>query len=420
MNNSLERKYIEILKKEIEKKLALDVSNTSIKASELEYITKVVKDKSGISLSLSTLKRIWKENSTQMPQPTTLNALVRVLDYNNWQEFKQANYIRRNFHTQKIIWISTAFIVIILTAIMLIRFSKQERNSKVSAIKINGPVYFSTKKTVTKGLPNTVIFNYDVRNIKADSFYFQQTWNYNFRKPIDPDGKAVTTIYYESGYHKAYLMAGDSVVAMQPVYILSNGWEPHIYYSERDLIPIYFEGEKFLENGTLHLDTLLLEKQHVDLSRYFYTRIVNSREFNVSSDNFNLVSRIKLDSLRYSDCPWMNVIVVTEKNMFMVSLQKKGCEHYAYYKLGEIERSGSNNDLSALGCNVYEWQEVGIKVVNKSASIRINGKDCFNEKYKEDFGKIVALIYIFERTGSIDFVKLYNKDGNVAYADDFE
>ena len=420
MNNSLEKKYIQLLKKKIETALALDNSNGSTKASDLEYVAKVVKEKSGISLSLSTLKRIWKENFAQLPQPTTLNALVTVLDYNNWQEFKQANYIKSRFNTQKIIRISIGLFAIILAAIVLIRFSRHERSSKISAIKINGPVHFTTKKTITKGLPNTVIFNYDVSNVVADSFFFQQTWNSNFRKPIDPKGNATTTIYYESGYHKAYLVADDSVIAMQPVYILSNGWEPHIYYSEKDLVPIYFENEKFVENGQLHLDTLLLEKQHVDLSRYFYTRIVNSREFNVSSDNFSLISRIKLDSLRYSDCPWMNVIIVAEKNMFMVTLQKKGCEHYAHYKLGEIERSGSNNDLSALGCNIYQWQEVGIRVKNKNATISINGKACFNEKYKEDLGKIVALIYIFERTGSIDYVKLTDADGQTVFKDDFD
>ena len=174
MNYSLERKYIQLLKKKIEAALALDNSNGSTKASDLEYVAKVVKEKSGISLSLSTLKRIWKENFAQLPQPTTLNALVTVLDYNNWQEFKQANYIKSRFNTQKIIRISIGLFVIILAAIMLIRFSGHERSSKISAIKINGPVHFTTKKTITKGLPNTVIFNYDVSNVEADSFFNNQ------------------------------------------------------------------------------------------------------------------------------------------------------------------------------------------------------------------------------------------------------
>ena len=419
MDNSQERKYIEILKKEIEKKLVLDTSNTSIKSSDLEYVAKIVSEKSGISLSLSTLKRIWKEDFSQIPQPTTLNALVTVLDYNNWQEFKQANVIKPYHKDIRKIALPLTGILVIAGIIVLLFFLKSGKKS-TTTLKINGPIQFSTKKTVTSGLPNTVIFNYDVSNVQADSFFFQQSWNDNQRKRIDPNGKAITTIYYESGYHRAYLFANDSAIAIQQVYILSNGWEPHIYYSDKDLVPIDFKNENIIKKGQLHLDKSLLEKQHVDFSKYFYTRIVNSRKFNVSSDNFSLISRIKLDSLRYSECPWIDIIVVNEKNIFIIVLQKKGCEYYAYYKLGEIERKGSDNDLSALGCNIYQWQEVGIKVINKNATISINGKECFNEQYKEDFGKIVSLIYIFERTGSIDFVKLSGKKDNVVFDDNFE
>ena len=420
MNNSIERKYIQLIKKKIEKILALNHGNTSLKSSDLEYVSKVVKEKSGTLLSLSTLKRFWKEDFTQLPQPATLNALAMVLDYKDWQEFKQANRIKTKSPFFNIILSIIGLILIVSGIFLSTRILKSAGSTNHKKINISGPIHFSAEKTVTSGLPNTIIFNYDLSNVKADSFFFQQSWNDNQRIRINPNGKAVTTIYYESGYHRAYLIANDSFIAMTPVHIISDGWEPHVYYSYNELIPFSFKKEDFIKNGQLHVDKSLLEHQHVDLSRYFFTRIVNSREFNVSSDNFSLVSSIKLDSLQYSECPWMTIVVVNEKNIFMISLQKKGCEHYAYYKLGEIERRGSDNDLSALGCNVYQWQKVGIKVINKNATIRINGKDCFHEKYKENFGKIVALIYIFERTGSIDFVNLFNNDGNIVFADNFE
>jgi hypothetical protein len=415
-----DRDYIRICKRKIERALALENSNTPLKKRNFDYLSRVIEQKSGITISVSTLKRLWKDDFSQLPQPATLNALVAVLDYKDWQEFKQANAIKQPHNFKKIILILSGILIIILITMVLLPFSKPERIQELSVPKVNGPVQFSTKKTITSGLPNTVIFNYDVSNVQADSFFFQQSWNNNQRIKIDPNGKAISTIYYESGYQRAYLLANDSFIAMKPVHILSDDWEPHIYYSEKDLIPIDFSQEEFLKNGKLHVDKSLLEKQHVDLSRYFFTRIVNSRKFNISSDNFSLLSRIKLDSLQYSECPWINLIVVTEKHIFSVALQNKGCEHYAYYKLGEVERNGSSNDLSALGCNVYQWQEIGIYVHNKNATISINGKNCFNEIYKEDFGDIVSLIYIFERTGSIDFVELSDGNGNIAYEDTFE
>ena len=386
----------------------------------MEYLSRVVQEKSGISLSLSTLKRLWKEDFTQMPQPATLNALATVLNYRNWQEFKQANRIKVKHTSLKIILAFIGIILIVAVSLVSLLYLKQEKDKKPRKPKINGPVYFSAGKTVTSGIPNTVIFKYDVSNVEADSFFIQQTWNDNHRVRIDPEGNTFSSIYYESGYHRARLLANETEIAMQPIHILSNGWEPHIYNSYEDLIPIDFKNESFIEGGQLHLKKSLLEKRHVDFVKSFFSRISNSQEFNVSSDNFSIVTRMKLDSMQNSLCPWINQIIVTEKHIFMVTLHKKGCERYAYYKLGEIERNGGNHDLSALGCNVFEWQEIGIRVKEKNAEISINSKVIFHEKFKEDFGKIVGLIYIFDRTGSIDYAKLSGPDGQTVFEDDFE
>ncbi|HEY4788277.1 MAG TPA: hypothetical protein VIH57_19625 [Bacteroidales bacterium] len=420
MRKSIERKYICSCKKEIEKVLALDNGNSSLKSSDLEYLSRLIREKSGINISLSTLKRLWKEDFAQLPQPATLNALASVLDYKNWQEFKQASQIKVKRTSLKII---LAFIGIILTVTVLLvglLYMKLQNNKSPKKPKINGPIYFSAKKTVTSGIPNTVIFNYDVTNVKADSFFIQQTWNDYHKVRIDPKGHVFSSIYYESGYHRARLIANNTEIAMQPIHILSNGWEPHIYYNEKDLIPIDFKNETFIEGGQFHLKKSLLEKHHVDFSKYFFSRICYSQKFNISSDNFDFVTRLKVDSMQNSLCPWLNLIIVTEKHIFRVLLVKKGCERHASYKLGEIVRNGGDQDLSALGCNIFEWQEIRINVHNKNAEICINGKAAFNEVFKEDFGKIVGFIYLFEGTGSIDYVKLTGLDGQMMFEDNFE
>jgi hypothetical protein len=69
---------------------------------------------------------------------------------------------------------------------------------------------------------------------------------------------------------------------------------------------------------------------------------------------------------------------------------------------------------------VYDWQEVGINVRDKNADIYINGEKAFQEMFKEDFGKIVGLLYIFEGTGSLDYVTLTGADGQTVFEDDFE
>jgi len=86
----------------------------------------------------------------------------------------------------------------------------------------------------------------------------------------------------------------------------------------------------------------------------------------------------------------MDLIIVTDVNTFMVSFTDKGCENSAAYKLGEISKSGKSNDLSLLGCNVYDWQELEVRVKDRHATIYLNGKPAYNEIYKENLGKIVG------------------------------
>lgn len=421
-----ERKYIEICKRQIEVKYAFGNGN-GYTQRDMKALAGLIEEKTAINLSLSTLKRLWKGNFKEKPQVATLNALAVMLDYRDWQDFKLNNRPLEegppHFINGRRGILSVAGIVLLIAGAamginMMDSRTSPDNRLKSRGLTVTSPVHFTAQKTVTAGIPNTVIFHYDVSGVDADSFFIQQTWNGFQKASIDPEGGYHTSIYYESGYHRARLIANDSVIAMQPVHILSDGWEPHLYYSYREE-PVSFQNEDFNRYGYLEFTKALLRKRNVDLSRPYFTRIGNSRKFNVSSSNFRLVSRIKVDSLTNRLCPWMQVMVITEKHIFWVNLQKKGCEHKASYKMGEIVRGGDNNDLSALGVGLYKWQDVGITVKNNHAEIILNGKTVFRETFTEDFGEIMGLVYLFDGTGSLDYVRLSDGHGQTAFEDHF-
>src|SRR3979411_3243565 len=87
MNHS-EREFIAQCKRLIEEKFHFENDKGILRQRDLEYLADSIEEKSGIILSLSTLKRLWKKDYDQMPHPSTLQALVSVLGYNDWQEFK--------------------------------------------------------------------------------------------------------------------------------------------------------------------------------------------------------------------------------------------------------------------------------------------------------------------------------------------
>src|ERR1700730_12702815 len=83
-----ESEYIALCKRLIEEKFHLENDKGILRQRDLEYLADSIEEKSGIKLSLSTLKRLWKKDYDQMPHPSTLQALVSVLGYNDWHEFK--------------------------------------------------------------------------------------------------------------------------------------------------------------------------------------------------------------------------------------------------------------------------------------------------------------------------------------------
>src|SRR5688572_31659554 len=89
--NQTEQDYISLCKRQIEEKLRLESHAGSLKQRDLEYLADVIEEKSGIVLSLSTLKRLWKNDYDKTPHPSTLQALVSLLGYKDWHEFKLHN-----------------------------------------------------------------------------------------------------------------------------------------------------------------------------------------------------------------------------------------------------------------------------------------------------------------------------------------
>ena len=82
-----EQDYIELCKNDIEEKFSFG-NGQGYTQRDLELLSTTIEEKTGVNISLSTLKRLWKNNYKQSPQLATLNALAAVLDYKDWQEFK--------------------------------------------------------------------------------------------------------------------------------------------------------------------------------------------------------------------------------------------------------------------------------------------------------------------------------------------
>jgi hypothetical protein len=421
-----ERDYLALCKRLIEEKFSFETGDGVLRQRDLEYLARNIEEKSGIRLSLSTLKRLWRKDYDQTPHPSTLGALVSLLGYKDWQEFKLRHSITpttqeaevkrpsRYFSRWMVLSMGAAFLILF----WLIAFRTREPGTAKPVIK--GPVTFKGNKTVSQGVPSTIIFNYDVTNIQADSFFFQQSWNEKDRVKIDPKGHYYSNIYYYPGFHKAKLIANDSIVSRFRAHITTDGWLPVVRYSSMDNRPIYVKKDRMVSDGALHVTRHDLRSSNVSVDKEFMLSYYNVRDFeNTNSDNFSLDTRILLDTTSGVACPGVEIVVVCEAHIFFASLIGKGCESHIAIKFGEVVQDGVHSDLSAFGRDPLQWQDLQIKVSNKKATIYLDKEPVHTITFKNDFGKVMGLIYNFNGAGAVDYVRLRNGEGKAVLEDEF-
>ena len=433
--NHPEKGYIEECRRLIEEKFHFvhgpsqdKNGNGSLRQRDLEYLADTIEEHSGVKLSLSTLKRLWKKDFDQTPHPSTLDALVSILGYNSWQDFKlnheplYENAIVPPGRRAKRVFSPWTILPIVIAAavIMWLIAFRSGKEAKIKPI-IRGPITFTGNKTVSQGVPNTVIFNYDLSNVEADSFFFQQSWNNMEKVRIDPNGHSYSNIYYYPGFHKAKLIANDSILKRFRVHITTDGWLPVIgYRSDGDNRPIYVKKNKSSADGTFHITSEDLVASRVDVSKDFSLSYFNIREFdNTHSNHFSIDTRVKCDSSNNTPCPGFEMVIMCEEHIFFVRMMQKGCERDIAVKMGEVVLNGMSTDLSAFGRDVYQWQNLKVEVVNKKATISIDGKNVYTVDFKNDLGKIVGLAYHFTGTAAIDYVRLRNGEGKMVYGEEF-
>jgi hypothetical protein len=313
-------------------------------------------------------------------------------------------------------WLVIPAFAALIALVWLLAF-RPERTGKLRP-SVKGPITFIGNKTVSQGVPNTIIFNYDLTHVEADSFFFQQSWNPMEKVKLNPKEHYYSNIYYYPGFHKAKLIANDSILKRFRVHITTDGWLPIVRHRFDDDMPVYIRNNHPIVGGALHI---LRNDLSSSVGNEFIMSYYNVRNFeNTNSDNFSLDTRVLSDSGNTAPCPGFELVIICEENIFFVTMTGKGCEHNIAVKMGEVVQNGMNTDLSAFGRDLHKWQHLQVKVVNKQASIYIDDQLVHTIRFKNDFGKLMGMVYNFAGTGAVDYVKLVNGDGKTVYEDNFD
>ena len=391
---------------------------------DYEFLSFFIEERTACRLSVSTLKRIWANQHHRMPHIATLNALSKLSFDQDWQTLKSKRLTTQMVKKeppskQPTASSKTLKKVGLLTLALLILLLLITMNKKEEAVtpEVHKEVSFSYKKTMELTVPNTVVFTYDLEGIEADRFFLQQSWDTSRKVEIAKGSTERTDIYYVPGYFTAKLIADEQIIGETPIHITSKDW----FIAARQPMSniVTFDPELWLEADFLGLDPKTLEAKGINLGKEFQLSFYYVKDFGLDGDNLTHTTAFKMEALEVVDCPIISVHIQGVDGFYWIMVGNKGCESELHLWTGETIHNGKTEDLTMLGVNTYEWNELKIKTINKEVVLELNGENVFSTSYTESIGKVMEISYFLNGPGVIDNVSLHNTAGEAVFSDDF-
>lgn len=400
-------------KQVIEQKLDWGAGETW-NSADFENLQQRILDETGVSLSASTLRRIWGRVDYQhMPSGTTLNTLAQFAGFADWRQFvklqESKNEIPVSVDTlsekstqsainwRKLGWISGVTIVIVLLGMVAFEQKKPQ---------INAARYTFSSKPLTRTIPNSVIFTYDASASPTDSVYIQQSWDQTRREVVAKDGQTHTSIYYEPGFYRAKLVVGHEVVKEHSLLIPTNGWLGTIATKS---VPIYLKSTDFITPDMMRLPLATINEKNVALQpeaplvKYF-----NVGNFSpVPVTDFTFDCEVKNEySEGSATCQLSWIVLMTNDMPISIPLSTKGCISELALMDGTRNVSGKNTDLSGLGVDFTNWVHVGCHSDGKKLYYTVNNKVVYSSALPTKKVDIIGILYGFRGTGAVKNVTL--------------
>ncbi|RPD39571.1 hypothetical protein EG028_18105 [Chitinophaga barathri] len=388
---------------------------------DFDHIAEQLQQKSGILISGTTVKRLAQGEFARLPQIATLNAIANYYDYKTWQDFKASKIedgpekksAEKRGKRFSIKYLSIPLVIIILGSFYFFHSTK-------GSVSNGEKASFSFRKNTANDIPNSVVFNYNIDEVQADSFFIQQSWDENRRIKIYKNSYTVTDIYYEPGYHIAKLIANDSAIKTLDVSIPTDRWFFYAIDNIAHYTTQYIKADAFNNNGSLGLSIQQLQENNIEAGkdkRYHYVYFPGHMD--IHADNFQYKTRVRMQQVRNSLCPYIEIELYCQRGFMNMRCTTKGCAHEAFIIFGEQLKKGSDNDLSPITFDVSQWTDIEITVKNKVAVVKINDKEVFSTRYATDTKYLSGLGFISNGLCEVDRVELYGLDGKVMYKNEF-
>ncbi len=423
MNHDTE--YLQLCTRLIEQKLNWRPAEEWRNYEFTELSDKIL-DATGVNLSGTTLKRIFgKLKYESLPSTVTLNALAAFLGYESWMDFKSKQSLKKQKEPEVKTLVKKKFILqgkvwpiaAVATGVVAILAFTLLSGKSSPALKNEKQIVF-TSKPLAEGLPNSVVFNVDLKGNTPGKTVIQQSWDTSRTVTLQPGQKEATAIYYFPGYFRAKLILDGKIVKEHDLFIKADKWIATI---DHQPIPTYVKkGELLLKEKMEVSENVLTEIKTITKPTWLTYHLVKPFE-NLQSDNFSLESSIKNTFAEGpAVCKSAKIFVLCSKGAFIVPFTIPGCTSDINLLVNDFFLYGKSNDLSSFSADLSEWTPIKIEIKNRSMKVFLNDKLIRQETYKKDAGEVVGLRFSFLGAGAVKDIKLMNGAGVSVYNDNFK
>jgi hypothetical protein len=395
----------------------LDWGDASIwQSKDFEILNQLIFEKTKISLSASTLRRIWgRVEYNHLPSGTTLDTLARFAGFESWRIFSRQKpeveiaqqIIEKPAVKSKIK--SGWALKITLVVLAVVTISLVGMYATKTAATIKGPYLFNTHP-VTRTIPNSVIFTYDVKTNPGDSVFIQQSWDPNTKVSVDKSKHQFTSVYYSPGFYHAKLLVNNKIVKERLLMIPTTGWLGLI---ERQPIPVYLDSAKFISKDGLSAPISVMSENNIPLGpeppAVSYYNVGNFEPVPLKYFSFSAEIRNDYHS-GTAPCQYVQITLFTDNTPVIIFLSAKGCVSNLTLLNGRYYESGKNNDLSGFGTDLSKWVKVSCHGAGKKIQYFVNDKLVYESQLPLYNENIVGMGLGFQGTGSAKNIEL--KNGN--------
>lgn len=392
---------------------------------DVERLSERILQQTGVSLSVSTLKRILgKVDYKSAPSLTTLNTLAQFLHYTDWRDFQlrtaetTATRVEQPVHVTLIKkpWWIIPWLRLVLPGTFLLGL--------VSFLLLRETPYiptdfrFTSNTMLTQGLPNSVVFNYDATKAHdKDSVFISQSWDTRRKVVVNKNDHHHSAIYYYPGFYRAKLMISGQVLREHDLQINTDGWLG-LVEADWGQEPVYFKPSDIVDAQTVRVTGELLRKYGVKrgLSAPKIVLVNQQTIQGIRTDAFDFATEVKsLNEAGADACQRVEVVLHAKNDLLVVPLVEPGCIGDIYVAAYGYYASSRKADLSGFGCNPVQWTQLKVNCRKGLMTFFVNQKAVYRVRIKNRPSEIIGVQVRFNGPGAVRNTWLQGSTGRVVF-----